>query len=628
MNYTRKKLTLLFKGHSWPVTFAGIGKDGATARGLAQLVGIQMQTVSTRSYHMTGWIEDASPAAVADRLARIEALLEQQGQQLRQMTSGSTPNSSSAVPFDYTQSSSPVFSKFSENNEIPSFPQEQAETPTFLIPKGHTNLTTTILALPQLREQLGDFPRDYFYRIEENQPLPESLRSSQTDRRAWPPLRQAVVSKLSESYFRNVHSRQPLLNLGEFHLWQSKLLKKQPIADAEAAICLLVYALGAVTTPMAASPDASDGVLGLGFFRPALALILHEYTWNFKPDLVVVQGLLLAGSYFSHLGRPLHSWRMSYLASQRFLQTIELRRSEDADGEYHEAELRVFWQCFQEDCNRAEDLDVIRSGIEPLGDKMPLPHSMDPSDHEETIHLFAEIAIRRLLNRVHSSLYNPESENHFPGMVDPAISKQGLSLQQLLTLSSELDRQLEEWYVSIPDVIRPPRGVEPILNERGRILRIRYYAARHIIHQPFVLYAAAQQSRATSMSSAQTSPGRAAPAPPPSHSPPPTDGLLPQVVVEKCEACIESCVTFLYNMIEQLDQRSCCLWSASQSCLACFLVLLLAESCPQLQHFVPPMRGLQKAAIGKLGKWAIESSSFEAVVAIMKKLVFREVRSM
>ncbi|KAF7535873.1 hypothetical protein G7054_g4997 [Neopestalotiopsis clavispora] len=606
MNYTRKS----------------IGKDVATAKSRARLAETQMQTASTRSCHMTGWIEDASPAAVADRLARIEALLEQQGQQLRQMTSSSTPTSSSAVPFDYTQSSSPVFSKFSEFNEMPSFPQEQVETPTFLIPKGHTNLTTTILAMPQLREHLGEFPRDYFYKIEENQPLPESLRSSQVDRRAWPPLRQAIVTKLSESYFRNVHSRQPLLNPSTFQLWQSKLLKKEPIADAEAAICLLVYALGAVTTPVAANPHASDGVLGLAFFRPALALILHDYTWNFKPDLAVVQGLLLAGSYFLHLGRPLHSWRMSYLASQRFLQTIELRRGEDTDVEYHEAELRVFWQCFREDCNRAEDLDVLRSGIEPLGDKMPLPHSMDPSDHEETIHLFAEIAIRRLLNRVHSSLYNPETDNLFPRMLDPTTSRQGLSLQKLLTLSSELDRQLEEWYVSIPDVIRPPRGIEPILNERGCKLRIRYYAARHIIHRPFVLYAAAQQSRGTSLSSAQTSPGRAVP---PSHSPPPAaDGLLPQVVVEKCEVCIESSVTYLYNTIEKLDQRSSCLWTASQSCLACFLVLLLAESCPQLRRFVPPMRTLQKTAIDKLEKWAVESSSFEAVVAIMKRLVFRE----
>ncbi|KAI4603270.1 hypothetical protein KJ359_006063 [Pestalotiopsis sp. 9143b] len=540
------------------------------------------------------------------------------------MTSSSTPTSSSAVPFDYTQSSSPVFSKSSEYNEMPFLQPEATETPTFLIPKGHTSLTTTILAVPQLRDQLGDFPRDYFYRLEENQPLPVSLRSAQTDRSAWPPLRETVLSKLSENYFQNVHSRQPLLSPSTFQLLQSKLLKNEPMADGEAAICLLVYALGAIATPIASTPEASEGSLGLGFFRPALALILHEYTWNFRPDLVVCQGLLLAGSYFSYLGRPLHSWRMVYLASQRFLQTIELRNGDDYDGEYHEAELRVFWQCFQEDCNKAQDLDVLRSGIEPLGDKMPLPHSIDPSDHEETIHLFAEIAIRRLLNRVHSSLYNPDTDTAFTGLIDPIFGRQGLSLQKLLSLSSELNRQLEEWYVSIPDLIRPPRGVEVIPNQRGSILRIRYYAARHIIHRPFVLYAVAHQSRATSMTSAQTSPGRATAAAAP-HSPPAADGSLPPIVVEKCEVCIESCLTYLYNTAETLERRSPGLWSAVQDCLACLLVLLLAEGCPPLQRFVPPnVRALQKTVVGKLEKWAATSSSCEAVVGIMKRLVFRD----
>ncbi|KAK9776775.1 hypothetical protein AB5N19_10653 [Seiridium cardinale] len=560
-------------------------------------------------------IEDASPTAVADRLARIEALLEQQSQQLRHLSTSSTPTNASVVPFDYNQS--PLFPQVSEFAEIPSFPQENTiESPAFLIPKGHTTLTTMLLSVPQVRDQLGDYPRDYFYKIEENQALPGTLQTPQSDRKTWPPLRQNILSRLSENYFRNVHPHHPLFSPGMFQVWQTRLIKKEAMANAEAAICLCVYALGAITTPIASTPDASDEALGLGFFRPALAMAIHEYTWNFKPDLAVCQALLLAGSYLSHLGRPVHSWRMVYFASQRFLQSMELLRGEDFFLECNEAELRVFWQCFLVDCNKAEDLDVLRSGIEPLGDKMPLPHSLDSSDHEETIHLFAEISIRRLLNRVQCSLYNPDTEISPSGAMDSGGAWQGLSLQKLVTLSSELDRQLEQWYVSIPDGIRPPRGVEIIPTERGRILRIRYYGARHIIHRPFVLYAVAQQHRA---SSGQISPGSSV-----AHA---AEVSLPQVVMEKCETCIDSCATYLYNTIEMLDRRSPYLWSYSQSCLACFLVLMLAESCPPLRKFVPPMGPLQDTVVSKLEKWTAEGSSFAAVVAILQRLAFRKTGS-
>lgn len=267
-------------------------------------------------------IEDAGPAAVTDRLARIEALLEQQSQQLRHLSTSSTPSNASIVPFDYTQS--PTFAQITEFAEVSPFPQENTvESPTFLIPKGHTALTTTLLSVSQIKVQIGDYPRDFFYKIEESQAIPETLKTSQSDRKAWPPLGRNIVDKLSEGYFRRVHPQHPLFSHSTFQVWQSKLLKKEPIENAEVAICLCVYALGAVTTPTASTAGVSDDELGLGFFRPALAMILHEYTWNLKHDLAVCKALLLAGSYFSYLGHPLHSWRMVHFASQRFLQSME-----------------------------------------------------------------------------------------------------------------------------------------------------------------------------------------------------------------------------------------------------------------------------------------------------------------
>ncbi|KAI1877536.1 hypothetical protein JX265_003544 [Neoarthrinium moseri] len=569
-------------------------------------------------------IEDASPSAVVDRLARIEALLEQQGQQLRHLSTSSTPTTTSVVPLDY--SPSPLFPQPTEFTDYPpqTLFENPTETPTFLIPKGHTTLATTLLSVPQVRDILGDYPRDYFYNIEESQGLPPVLDNPRSDRQAWPALRPNVLNKLAANYFQNVHPHHPLFNPNTFRQWQTQLLKKEPIEDAVAALCLCVYALGSVTSPQASAPGASDEVLGMNYFKPALAIIVHEHTWNLKPDLAVCQALLLAASYFSHLGRPLHCWRLSFFASQRFLHYMEIRRGQDPYSEWSETELRIFWQCFLDDCNRAEDLDVLRSGMEPLGDKMPLPHSSDPSDHEETIHFIAEIAVRRLMNRVHSSLYNPETEGMTGGhavgaAIDPAIAWQGLSLPKLLALSSELDRQLEQWHASIPDYIRPPRGVEIIPSDRGRVLRMRYYATRHIIHRPFVMYAVNQQQQQTQQlllpqQGSRSGGGAGLPEP------------LPPVVLEKCEVCIESCVTYLYNAVEMLDRRSPYLWTIAQRCMACLLVLMLTEGCEPLRQFVPPMEPLRASVVAKVKRWAVPGSSFEAQVPILEGLVFRDGR--
>lgn len=244
---------------------------------------------------------------------------------------------------------------------------------------------------------------------------------------------------------------------------------------------------------------------------------------------------------------------------------------------------------------------------------MPLPNNLELNDDDDAILFIAEMAIRRLLNRIHSSLYNPDNTDLNPGLggiVDPTLTWQGLNLQRLLALSSELNRQLEEWYSSMPEDVRPPRGVGPIGSQRRRILRIRYYAARHIIHRPFVLHTVVQQQ----MSRASTPPGMD----------PDLYAALPQVIIDQCEICIDSCINYLYNAVEMLDRRSPYLWSFAQSCMECLIVLMIAESCPPLRKFVPRVQPIRDMVVERLSKWATKGSSFEAEVAIIRNLVFTE----
>lgn len=311
----------------------------------------------------------------------------------------------------------------------------------------------------------------------------------------------------------------------------------------------------------------------------------------------------------------------------------------------------------------------MRSGIEPLGDKMPLPHSLDPSDQEETIHFIAEIAIRRLLNRVHSSLYSPNTDPAetmaWPGQgLAQGSSGTTLSLPRLLALSAELDRQLEQWYASMPEGVRPPRGTEPISCERGHVLRIRYYAARAVIHRPFVLYAMAhqqqqqQQQQGAGMrrvsSASSPSPSSGGPQPPSRHlsvstasissasSPTPpaapaTSSPLPPIVAERCEVCVAACTTYLRNAVIMLERRTPYLWTLAQNCMACLLVLMMAEGCGFGLPPAPPptastpdpaaprtLEALRDVVVARLRRWAVEGSSFEAELTILERLAGRD----
>lgn len=236
---------------------------------------------------------------------------------------------------------------------------------------------------------------------------------------------------------------------------------------------------------------------------------------------------------------------------------------------------------------------------------MPLPRNLDPSETDDMIYFVAETAVQRLLNRIYSSLYASDNTD----MAEGAVTPSNINFNKMLSLSSELDCQLQEWYVSILLKLRPPIGIEPIASYRGRVLRIRYYAAHHIIHRPFVLSVALQQKHLRSSSSGASS-QLSGPSPPPPH-PAAAAFPVPRVVLDKCETCINACTTYLYNVIGMLDRHSPYMWSFSQSCMACLLVLLVADSCPQQRPFTPDIKPLQALVVHTLKRWANPGSSFE-----------------
>lgn len=194
------------------------------------------------------------------------------------------------------------------------------------------------------------------------------------------------------------------------------------------------------------------------------------------------------------------------------------------------------------------------SGIEVMIDEMAFPHFEQGSD-SSNITFLAICSIRRLLNRIHSALYTvtqPETpfDSSHALINDSPTSPGSISSSMSDSVCTELARQLDTWYMSLPDSIRPnmDRAVPHDLCEGW--LRLRYWSAKHIIHRPYVLQAASMTSVT-----------------------PPSAQIL-----QKCETCIDSCRQYLNLACVMLAQRSQYTWMTIQGYVSSLFSRYLAFS--------------------------------------------------
>lgn len=281
-------------------------------------------------------VESSSSSAVVERLTRIEAILEDQSQRLDDIARGSygtgTSGTSSSLhtrrPVPRPLNASPHLSLAGASPASASSQSEgnldaDVEQTQFLIPYDHSTSANSLLSWPRVKALVGDYPKDYFYTIEESLPLPNSLDPFHDEADHWPAMSPNILDSLAHNYFATAHPNYPLFTSQTFQDWHTRLYEHGPQGTPETAICLCVYALGCLVSPGENRTDeevqSKKDQLGLQFFQPALRIILRHTTWGFRPSMEICQALLLCASYFAHVGRPLHSWKMVYYASENFI---------------------------------------------------------------------------------------------------------------------------------------------------------------------------------------------------------------------------------------------------------------------------------------------------------------------
>ena len=173
-----------------------------------------------------------------------------------------------------------------------------------------------------------------------------------------------------------------------------------------------------------------------------------------------------------------------------------------------------------------------RSGIEHVIDLTPFP-TFANNDAKETHVFLAELSIRRLLNRVHHTMYGSDWTRRSLGLQPVSSDSPSYDFQSLsaiLNVSQELARQLDNWF----DLL--PRTIKPDMNNPSRCTGLqlnmlhRFHSAKDIITRPFLLCAI--------------------------DSSPEND--VPPMVLKQCESSIANCRTYLDASTRRLMGPSFC----------------------------------------------------------------------
>ncbi|KAF2656022.1 C6 zinc finger domain-containing protein [Lophiostoma macrostomum CBS 122681] len=320
----------------------------------------------------------------------------------------------------------------------------------------------------------------------------------------------------------------------------------------ESCIVLLVLALGNAASSGTISHQTPDkDPPGLAYFAAAWALLPSLMTRN---NMLAAQCQILAAAYLVYLVRPVEAWNILSGASMK-LQLLLSAPGRLSPAE-EELSKRVYWNAAMIESDLLAELDLPHSGIEQFEDTFTLPTGFedvgaDALGRDELWYFLAEIALRRLLNRVSSMLY----------IRTPLYSKTpaAASIAQLDPLVAELDYQLNQWYAGLPPAMQFPLDRVPLQNSVQTVLRLRYFACRTIIFRPYILLVLQDETLA-----------------------------LDQSVQENCHKCLEACIRQLEYITAHQAGHLPYLYQGALSIISQTLLVMGATMSATLSALLPP----------------------------------------
>lgn len=335
------------------------------------------------------------------------------------------------------------------------------------MPKVHTNAALHLLQWPLIRD-LIQRPYD-----------PQILLQLEMAREPLPSLAKTPCVDLSntnayiEAYFDRVNIWYACVNPYTWRSHYRSALSNGFREGPESCIVLLVLALGQASRRGSISRIIPhEDPPGLQYFTAAWSLLPGMMTAN---NVLAAQCHLLAAAYLFYLVRPLEAWTLLCTTSSK-LQLLLMTPARIPEDQRELLE-RIYWNALLFESDLLAELDLPHSGVVQMEEHVGLPGGFQGEESEavgrdDLWYFLAEIALRRLLNRVSQLIYSKDSM---------------ASTTSLEPVVAELDLQLTQWYESLPSVLQFPFTRTLLPDPVQTVLRLRFFACRTIIYRPYIL---------------------------------------------------------------------------------------------------------------------------------------------
>ena len=413
------------------------------------------------------------------------------------------------------------------------------------MPKTHTTPALHLLQWPVIRELVSrQCDPQVLLRMEmERAPL-DTYQNR--------PLDFTNMTVFTRAYFERANVWYAVVNPYSWSQYYQTAVDCRFQSGAETCVVLLVLALGEAAYSGQSISRISRGqpALGMSFFAAAWTILPSLMIQN---DVMSAQCHILAAAYLLYLVRPLEAWNLLYNAAMK--QQLLLSSPNCIPAHLKELNERIYWNTLMIESDLLAELDLPHSGIVQYEESMRLPRSFpqdtsispieEPPGNDDLWYFLAEIALRRLLNRVSHLIYTHKVSASFSlGSLDP--------------VAAELDFQLTQWYEGLPAPVKFPRERLPARDQVQTVLRLRYFACRTIIFRPYIQAVLLDEHLATE-------PG----------------------VQEACRKCLEACVRQVEYVSAHREGHLPYLWQGALSIMSQTLLLMAATLNVTLAALLP-----------------------------------------
>ena len=501
-------------------------------------------------YREPGIKLDAGDKLILERLNRIEGLLQTSlvsPADLVGQTKGITLNAHSPTMSNGTSLSKEELRPSESNERAYSIPiaglgtwmNASLGTNISTMPKVHTTPALHLLQWPMIRDLVSrPYDPQHLLQLElSREPL--QLGNSLS-------LDLANTGAYVQAFFERVNVWYACVNPFTWQRYYRVALSNGFREGGESCITLLVLALGAASLGGSISNVPRDKEApGMPYFSAAWCLIPSLMTRN---NTLSAQCLILASAYLFYLVRPLEAWTLLSSTSMK----LQLLLSGNHRIPNHNKELseRVYWNALLFESDLLAELDLPHSGIVQFEETVGLPCGFEEEDDEpapgrdELWYFLAEIALRRLLNRVSHVIYSKGATT---------------TLAALQPIAEELDFQLTQWYEGLPLALQFPYSKVPLTNAVQTVLRLRYFACRTIIFRPYILAVLENET-----------------------------AILDPAVRDCCHKCLEASVRQLEHITAHQAGHLPYLWQGALSIVSQTLLVMGATMSPSLASLLPP----------------------------------------